>query len=101
MLDIPEDAQDSSQKAEEELPANVTEEVKTGDVDASVVEEETKAEDDTAKGTEKNGLANVLDLSIFKEYFTSRGVVLFLTKHLNMTFPIVKISLLAAWESIR
>ena len=93
MLDIPEDAHESSQKAEEEPPANLTEEVKTGDVDASVVEEETKALDDTAKGMEKNGLTNVLDLSIFKEYFTSRGVVLFLTKHLNMTFPIVKMSL--------
>lgn len=36
-----------------------------------------------------------------KEYFVSRGVVLFLTKHLNMTFPIVKMSVEAAWESLK
>lgn len=43
----------------------------------------------------------MVDLDMFKEYMLSRSIVLFMAKHFNMSFQMVKLKLNEAWQSCK
>ena len=80
MLDIPED---DSANGNTEPQSAVPEESNLPD----------EAKEEMQSSQKSLSQAEQCDLAFFSEYLTSPGVVLFLSKHFNLSFQMVKLSL--------